>query len=645
MNKAETLLWNHTFSPTLLNEARANAAGWRWNEVNTNPQEPFGLPTGAIDNIGSANPQSFGPLGPSIFDQWTYAANDTLTKIHGAHIPKFGGEVTKLLMLDDAPWDARPQCNFRNLWDFLNDAPYLECCSNFSPITGRPADDRKGNQLNILGFFAQDNYKFKPNLTLTFGLRWDYYGPLHEKGGHQGTLVLGSGQNTLTGVSFRLGGGLWKSDKTNFGPQLGFAWSPKAVLGHNMASKLVLRGGFGIGYNSEMLAITTDGRFNPPFVSNFTNLSILYAIPSDLHCFNCFPSNPSAISTFNSSNVPTSGSPISATGYPASFSTPYTENYSLETQYDFGGNWVGTLGYQGSASRHFVRQTYPNLTLAGVVPQNPIVNSIDFNANDDNGNFNALLASAQHRFSHTFEADASYRFSRCRDEGSTPYYLDQDFFNPGAAYGLCDYNSTHAFKVWGIWSPTIFRGSHSWLEKVAGGWSISEILNAHSGFPWTVVYNNGNTCNAVVFSNGQTCNMRPAAYLGGALTDTSNGAFRLTNGDFPGGGLKYFTPPTFVAGPTFPLVGPRPQAPGVGRNSQPGPHYFDVDAALTKDFGLPKMKVLGENAKFEIQASFYNLFNSLNLTNVDSNINDATFGAALNALGSRTIEIQGRFEF
>ncbi|MGH9431351.1 MAG: TonB-dependent receptor domain-containing protein, partial [Terriglobia bacterium] len=644
-NESETLLWNHTFSPTVLNEARANAAGWRWNEANTNPQEPFGLPTGAIDNIGSANPQGFGPPGPSIFDQWTYAANDTLTKVLGSHMLKFGGEVTKLEVLDTAPWDARPQYNFRNFWDFLNDAPYLECCSNFSPLTGKPADDTKNDRSTILGFFAQDNYKVKSNLTLNYGLRWEYFGPMHEKDNHQSTLVLGSGKDTLTGLGFKLGGNLWQADKADFGPQLGFAWSPGSAFGRDFASRLVLRGGFGVGYTAQMFALTTDGRFNPPFVSNFTSLSILYAVPSNLHCFDCFPSNPSAISTFNSNNVPTSGSPVSATGFPAHFSTPYTEHYSLEAQYDFGGSWVGTLGYQGSASFHFLRQTYPNLTLAGVAPENPIVNSIDYNADDDNGNFNALLADLQHRFAHSFQADASYQWSRCMDHGSQNYNLDQYFWNPAAAYGRCDYNSTHDFKVWGIWSPTIFRGSHSWLEKVAGGWSISEILNAHSGFPWTAVYNNGNTCNAVIFANNQTCNLRPAAYLGGALQDYSNSTFMAKNGDFPGGGLAHFTPPTFVAGPDFPLVGPIPPPPGVGRNSENGPHYFDVDATLTKAFVLPKMKVLGENAKFEIQASFFNLFNSLNLTNVDSNINDATFGTAFNALGSRTIEIQGRFSF
>ncbi|MHB1959965.1 MAG: TonB-dependent receptor, partial [Acidobacteriaceae bacterium] len=72
INDAFSAVWNHVFSPTLLNQARANAAGWRWNEVTSNPQEPFGLPQDNIGSIGSAGPQFFGAPGPSNFDQWTY---------------------------------------------------------------------------------------------------------------------------------------------------------------------------------------------------------------------------------------------------------------------------------------------------------------------------------------------------------------------------------------------------------------------------------------------------------------------------------------------------------------------------------------------------------------------------------------------
>ena len=76
-----------------------------------------------------------------------------------------------------------------------------------------------------------------------------------------------------------------------------------------------------------------------------------------------------------------------------------------------------------------------------------------------------------------------------------------------------------------------------------------------------------------------------------------------------------------------------------------GPNYSDLDLAATKAFGLPPMKVLGEGARIEIRANMFNLFNTLNLANIDANIPDSNFGRAQNVLGSRTIEGEFHFKF
>jgi hypothetical protein len=92
-------------------------------------------------------------------------------------------------------------------------------------------------------------------------------------------------------------------------------------------------------------------------------------------------------------------------------------------------------------------------------------------------------------------------------------------------------------------------------------------------------------------------------------------------------------------------LGPIPGAPGIGRNQFTGPRYMDLDATLSKSFGFPHMRVLGENAKVEIRANFFNLFNQLNLTNIQNSIGAANFGQAQQTLGGRTIEMQARFSF
>ena len=658
MNEAETALWDHTFSPSLLNEVRVNGAGWRWNELKDNPNIPLGLPQPSYigdhsngNNIGSANPgaQDLGGVAGSIFDQWTINFKDVATKVFHSHTIKFGGEVTKLKFVQDAPWSARPDFGFNNYWDFLNDAPVFET-GTFNPQNGSPTDVRKDTRSTLLGFFAQDDWKVRPNLTINLGMRWEYFGPISELNNALSTVVLGSGANALTGMSMKLGGNLYQADKKNFGPKLGFAWSPDKYN-----RRLVFRGGIGIGYTGGEEAITLNGWGNIPFTDNGTNLTgsqIVYQIPSNPRQFLPYPSNSNTILTFGSNNIPTEGSPVGITAFPAHSATPYTYNYSLEAQYDLGHEWVATVGYQGSASHHLVRQYNLNLLYGAFgIPLNPMVSDVDYYSQDANANSNALLGELNHRFSHSFDLDMQYRWAKAMDDGSQPYSTNNYPWNPQSAWGPSDYNVTQALKIWGVYTPTIFHGSNGWLEKVAGGWSLSGIMNAHTGFPWTPVFNA--SCNLVYSSgacypsNGGTNQLLPAQYLGGAGADYSNSRFLSAGGNFPKGGSAYFVAPTYTnCTATFPTTCPGfPQAAGIGRNSFRGPGYFDIDATLSKSFGLPKMRVLGEGAKLEFRANFYNLFNHLNLNNVDTAVTDPHFGEANGALGSRTVEMQARFNF
>lgn len=663
INNAFTGLWTHTFSPTLLNEARVDAAGWRWNEITSNPQEPWGLPVANIDNIGSANLQAYGAPAPSVFNQWTYNYADVMTKIWGNHQLKFGGQATRLYYLNSQAWNARPNYSFRNMWDLLNDAPYQEA-GTFNPLTGIPTSVRQDNRETLWGFFIQDNFKVKPNLTLTAGLRWEYFGPLSSKQNNLSAARLGSGADALTGMYMKIGGNQYNAQKWNFGPQLGFAWSPNANQG-----KFVLRGGFGINYNQQEIAITANGTNNPPLVANGTlccssnstpNVGIVYQFPSDPHSFYGYPSNPNVISPYGTNGLPETGSPITVTGFPVDLPTGYTYHYSLDTQYDLSHNWIATLGYQGSTTRHIIHQFNQNvLAVASGIPFNPMVQSLGWYGNGGMGNYNAMLVGLKHQFSKSFSLDAQYAWAKGMDTGSHPYYQDPYPYILREAWGRSDYNVTNAFKLYGLWQPTIFRGSHGWIEKIAGGWSLSGILNIHSGFPWTPIYSNTQGDLYFQGSGGDYSKLRPTHYLGGAGSNTGNTAFK-TGSNYSQGALSYFTVPAFTTAPAFPGRGTLPELPGVARNSLNGPNYRDVDATLTKAFGLPNTKILGENAKFEIRGDFYNLFNILNLRGGSYSDNSAgienhisndgissnpSFGQSQSALAARVIELQARFSF
>ncbi|MGC1089739.1 MAG: carboxypeptidase-like regulatory domain-containing protein [Candidatus Acidiferrum sp.] len=657
INDAFSAIWDHTFSPSFLNELRANAAGWRWNEIDSNPQAPVGFPTDSFGTTGGITINSFGPNVGSILNQWTYTFKDVATKIYGRHTIKFGGEGTRLFYLQDNPSGGVPVYSFFNLWDFLNDAPKSEgdCCHYFDPNTGFPTTERQDQRENIMGYFVQDDFKVRSNLTLTLGLRWSYFGPLYSKEGNMFVATPGAGPDYLTGLVVRKGDS-WNPQKDNFGPQIGFAWSPTSLFGHEFNNRLVIRGGYGLSYSGEEIAISSGIASNPglavaPVFSYNTpstcatplpNCGILYALSSGVRDLTGYPSNPNAITSFGANGLPTTGA-VNVSIFPTNLPTMRVHHYSLDTQYDLGHEFVASLGYQGSLSRDIFFHENP-LAVPSTLgdPLNPQIGGGDYWGVNGRGNYNAMLAELQHRFSNEFQADTQFTWSKCMDTSSAPYSQQPYPFDTSLDYGRCDYNVGKAFKIYGVWQPVFFHGSNSWMEKVADGWSLSGIFTIHSGFPWSpmVNVNGGNTyCAQCGYGS-----LLPAAYLGGAGTSTSNNAFEtVANSNFPMGGAAYFSPGTY---PAF-FGTALPPSPGVARNSLNLPGYKDVDLTLAKAFGLPNMPVLGENAKIELRFDAYNLFNNLNLnpTAIQNNIGSSSFGTITSALAARVITLGARFSF
>jgi hypothetical protein len=623
-----------------------NAAGWRWNEIDSNPQSPVGLPSDFIGNIGSIGaPNSFGPNVGSILNQWTYSFKDVATKIYGRHAIKFGGEITRLFYLNDCAGCGVPSYNFFNIWDFLNDAPQHEGGA-FNPTTGIPTTLRQDDRTDLWGFFVQDDFKLRRNLTINLGLRWSYFGPLSSKEGNMFVAIPGAGASFLTGLTVQKGNS-WNAQKDNFGPQIGFAWSPG-----RFKDKLVVRGGYGLNYNQEEIAISANIAANPGLVVNpsFTmstptspNPGIIYAVSSGVHDLTGYPANPNTISTFNANGLPASGAQVNVSIFPRDLPTMRTHHYSLDAQYDLGHDFVASLGYQGSLSRNTYFHSNPNaVPAASGFALNPQIGGGDNWGVNGSGNYNALLAELKHRFSRQFTADAQFAWSKSMDTSSAPYSEQIYPYNPSLNYGRSDYNVGKAFKLFGLWQPVLFHGSNSWMEKIAGGWSLSGILNLHSGFPWSPVVNFGGSlyCGTCGYSQ-----LLPAAYLGGAGSSTSNDQFK-TGSNYSKGGAAYFSTPTFTAYNGTNFGSSLPQT-GVRRNSLTGPGYRDVDMTLAKAFGLPRIPGLGESAKIEFRMDAYNLFNNLNFnpTSIVNDINATGFGRATSALGARTVTLGARFSF
>jgi hypothetical protein len=653
VNNAYSVLWNHTFSPSFLNELRANAAGWRWNEVSSNPQAPVGLPTDTIGQIGSltgdTNINQFGPNVGSILNQWTYTYKDVATKIFGNHTIKFGGEATRLFYLQECTGCGVPNYAFFNMWDFLNDAPHSENTS-FDPTTGFPTTLRQDDRENILGFFVQDDFKVRPNLTLNLGLRWSYFSPLSSKENNMFVATPGAGANYLTGLTVHKGDA-WTAQKDNIGPQLGFAWSPTLFK-----DRLVIRGGYGLNYNQEEISISSNIVNNPGLLVHPTlnmatpsspNPGIVYGISNNIHSITGYPANPNAISTtaFGPNGLPTGGSPVNVNILPNTLPTMRVHHFSLDTQYDLGHKLVASLGYQGTVSRNIFFHENPNATPAALgYALNPQIGGGDFWSALGRGNYNAMLAELKHDFTHQFMADVQFTWAKSLDNSSAPYSEQIYAFNPNENYGRSDYNVSKALKIYGMWQPVFFHGNRGWIEKIAGGWGLSGILNLHSGFPWTplVSVNGGSLyCGTCGYTT-----LLPSAYLGGAGTSTSNDQFK-TGANYPNGGAAYFATPTYTAYSGTSFGNSLPQGPGIDRNSLNGPGYKDVDLTLLKAFGIPNNRVLGEGARVELRLDAYNVFNNLNFnpTSISTNIANGNFGEATAALAARVVTIGARFNF
>ena len=206
--------------------------------------------------------------------------------------------------------------------------------------------------------------------------------------------------------------------------------------------------------------------------------------------------------------------------------------------------------------------------------------------------------------------------------------------------GNSDYDVRHYFVAYAVWEVPFLRNRHDALGNLLGGWTVSPIFTKHSGFPYSALIG---SCNTSRDRNGDSyCPDLPFSYTGGVIfspskQDWMNGVFPTPAASFPGVAV----PP---AAGTF---GPGCRC----RNIFTGPGFSSIDMTVGKQFALPNMRVLGEGAKIDLHANFYNLFNILNLaplvpaTAQTDILNTGQFGKAPTGLSGRVIELQARFSF
>jgi Carboxypeptidase regulatory-like domain/TonB dependent receptor len=674
------LSWVMTITPTISNEARFNFTRYGFNQLTSNPQTNYAIPDIEIQNAfpGFGDRIRYGALqgsgNPGIFAENTFAARDMAIIVHGRHAMHFGVEYTKEQDNDNTDIGAaRPDYVFQGPWNFANGTPIFEQIV-VDPLTGGAPSTARYYRTTDYGAFFQDDWKFRPNLTLNLGLRYEYYGPPTEATGTFGLLaniVTGTGSSGLANAVGTNPSQMWSTSKHNFGPRLGFAWSPE-----RFHSKAVVRGGFGIAYDRFDDIAFTNTRNNPPFEANygiccgtaanefgspFVNGQILFETGTGNSPLS-YAANPALATPINSAtNLPEilsgQGAPnVYAT--PTYMPTPYIYLYSFQVQYSLPKEWIATVGYQGSSSHKLLR--IRNLQYFYPVP-NPDVNAVFQFVPDTNANYNALLTEVQRRFTHGLGLTVMYTYSRSMDQLSFegPGFVTNQTYpiDLSKEWGPSDYDMTHNLRVVGLWDLPIVRDRHDWIGRILGGWQLNGDFQFHSGFPWTPVADN--TCPVVGVPGNTLCPIRPTGYSGGAGNSQSTDSFlKPSTSNFPNGGPSYFT----LATSTTPGVIP---VPGISRNSFRGPRFSQFDFSLMKEFGFPSMRFIGEGAKIQLRMNAYNAFNKLNLqpfvfgssstvisygngTNSSGQVvptPNPQFGIATGGLEGRVVELEGRFIF
>ncbi len=683
---ATTFIYIHTFSPSVLNEFRANWTRLGENGVNdAGTTVNFGIPYIDIQNqpFNSLNDVKYGvpfaPTTPAIFAENTYEVRDTVTKTFGAHTLRVGMEARLEQNNNNLIGGSRPVYSFHGPWNFVNSTPIFEGIYA-NPATGGPGNSNRHLHDHYYAGFVQHDWKATPTFTLNTGLRWEYFEPIYNSGQQVFYPQLGTAPGReLLDAQLVLKNHLWQAQFKNFSPKFGFAYSPQ-----KMAGKTVVRGGFAMAYNRLNDVLFDPSIENGPGIFNYglccgtstSDFSTPYAngqIVFGLGTSNSpasYAPNAALKTTLNSKNLPVDakGVPISIEVYGAEqrLPTPYSYLYSLEVQNDLGHQLVVTVGYQGSTGRHYSRLVNHNFINAGAttsgVGGNPFGNGVYIATNDSNQYYNALNVHLVKRYKAGLSLDGTYSFAKAMDQVSSGDgangNANQTFpQNNALELGPSDFDIKHRVVAIATYDLSPYHGD-SYLTRLAvNGWQVNGIFTAHTGFPWTPVTNLINGVPTLA-SQAVIGPIRPTSYQGSYSPTCDN---------------NKFTRGTTVSG-QFGVLPTATNAPGIGRNSFRGPCYQQIDLSVGKEFRLP---FLGDQALLRFQAQAFNVFNKLNLspftfntssTQLDtgvctkSNIGTATgcpagtavgtvvpgtglFGRPTGASAGRVIELNARFSF
>jgi hypothetical protein len=602
--------------------------------------------------------------GPNAFVQNNFEWRDVASFTHGSHNLKVGGNVTRgRADHESSRVYNRPEFQFNSVFDFATDKANSESQFGFDPNTGARLNKlyslvRDGS----LSAFVQDDWKLAPNFTLNLGFRYeDFFNP-SDGLGDQGVcnMVFPSSGGDLrsqipTGV-MTCSKHLLNHTLNTFSPRVGFAWDP------TKQGKMSVRGGFGIFYDKPSEQLYND---------YFTN-SPKFALGSA--CAQCGTNQPLfALGTTSDPpyNYPLppgiqpgllpSGGLISGqanvTVADRNMGPSYMENWFFGVQRAVTSTTVAEVDYIGSVGRHLYAKYNVN-RFAGDLIQNggnftglaPGFGAINYGQDSESSGYNGFTASVRQRASHGVTLNAAYTFSKAIDQASKLDGAEHvDAFNDSLSRGLADFDVRHRLAFTTLWNLPSPHGS-GFMNKLLGGWELTNVTILQSGPPFSVICTAGfdpakDSSGAVILpitqNNGCDYNADGTNYDRPNTPSFGNSKSGLSRSDYLGG--IFACGGTALCGSIFPSPGL--QEGNLGRNTFHGPGFANTDFSVIKNLKIPWF-IGGEGANLQFRTEFFNVFNRVNLTQVNSDIaNLSNFGKSTGTYPARDIQFALRIAF
>jgi Carboxypeptidase regulatory-like domain len=709
-----SLNWTHIFSGNVLNEARVGYNRLNYPTVfpttptlpssvgftGIQPQLPEGAGVPCIDITGLESPDAQCAFGFSIdgpqprIDQ-TFQVTDNFSWVKGRHTFKFG-------------FDMR-RSQVENPFGFVNNG-YFGFFGSGLNTTGNPGADFLLGVPDVYeqtsgGFidarvqayysYAQDEWKVRPNLTITYGVGWTINTPVNDifnggvainafRPGQQSTVFPTAPEGLLFPGDQGITTSSYHTHYDNFGPRIGFAWSPGS------SGKWAIRAAIGTFYNQVEEELTLQNLLAPPFSVTDFGLSNIGGTPTLANPYagevpifdandNLVGMAPDSLANKFPFSPPKTGAsvdfgfyePFSLNVINPNFQTPVAYNYNFIIEHEFPSQAILSVGYVGHLGRHL--ETAYELNPAGQFPGvNPdcaalypacntnnvgfvtpqafrydpfIFGSIGQQATDATSNYNALQVTLTKHATHGLTFLATYTWSHSLDTTSSfenvGGFGEPNPFDLRSNYGDSAYDARQVFAFsYGYQIPSIrhFSSFSKIPSRLTDGWRVAGVTAFQGGFP--VGLSASSQRALICFGGGGTisfygCPDRPNVLGPVKTADPRTSSFVSTVINPANATPKdhYFFDPNSFARETPGILG------NAGRNFFHGPGINNSTVGLYKDTKIT------ESTKVELRLEIFNIFNHTQFRNPSGNVDSSNFGRVLSARDPRIIQLAAKFYF